>query len=56
MKDFEVTDDLSMRIAPTVITPDSAYAFNPDGNFGIGRTPSPVSGTNAFGFKIGITF
>ena len=56
MKDFEVTDDLSMRIAPTVITPDSAYAFNPDGNFGIGRTASPLSGSNAFGFKIGITF
>lgn len=56
MKDFEVSDDLSLQVTPAVITPDSAYAFNSGGSFGIGKIPSPLSGTNAIGFKIGITF
>lgn len=56
MKDFEVSDDLSMRVTPTVITPDSAYALDPYGNFGIGKPASSLAGPNAVGFKIGFTF
>ena len=44
MYDFEVTDDISIRMAPTVITPDNNFAFKggPSGE--------------AVGMKIGINF
>ncbi len=48
MHDFEVTDDISMKVEPTLISPYNAYAIN---------TPGPVnSGQNAFGMKIGFRF
>lgn len=40
MHDFEVNDDISMSISPTVIPPDNAYALN----------------DNAFGVRLGFTF
>ena len=42
MQDFEVNDDLSMRVSPTVITPNNEYAS--------------LMGHNALGVKIGLTF
>ena len=44
MYDFEVTDDISIRMEPTVITPDNNFAFKggPSGE--------------AVGMKIGINF
>lgn len=48
MHDFEVTDDISMRIEPAVIAPDNAYALNPARNYGYGQ--------NAFGLRLGLKF
>ena len=42
MHDFEVTDDLSLQLSPTIIAPDNAYALNPTGN--------------AYGLSIGLRF
>ena len=44
MQDFEVNDDLSIQIRPTVITPDLQYAA------------APAPGTSAFGLSIGLKF
>ena len=46
MHDFEVTDDISMNLEPTIIAPDNAYALHTTSN----------SGKNAFGLKLGLTF
>lgn len=51
MQDFEVSDDLSMRVSPTVISPGNDYAVN---SYNFQRVPS--SGSNAFGLKVGFTF
>jgi len=61
MQDFEMSDDLSLNISPTIISPDCEYAFAPTGtNFGAPRrtfgAPATTFGQNAFGFKVGITF
>ena len=40
MRDFEVSEDISMNLQPTVITPDTQFAFNPSG----------------FGLRLGISF
>ena len=40
MRDFEVSEDLSVNLQPTVITPDTNFAYNPYG----------------VGFKLGISF
>lgn len=55
MRDFEVSDDLSMKIAPTVIVPDNEYAL---GSSGLGNFNSTFSscGNEALGLKIGFTF
>lgn len=47
MHDFEVSDDISMKIEPTVIAPDNAYALH-SGNQSLGQ--------NAVGLKIGLKF
>ena len=48
MHDFEVTDDISMNIEPTVISPYNSYAIN---------TPMPSNyGYNAIGMRVGFTF
>ena len=47
MHDFEVTDDISMNLEPTIIAPDNAYAMS-------GSTLSP--GHNAVGLRLGIRF
>ena len=48
MNDFEVDDNITMNIEPTVIAPDNAYAM---------RNSTPVfGGPNAVGLKLGITF
>lgn len=46
MHDFEVTDDLTLNIEPTVIPPDNAYAIH-TGN---------VYGQSAVGLRLGFTF
>jgi hypothetical protein len=43
MQDFELSDDLSIRMEPAVIAPDNAYAFGP-------------AVTPAFGMRLGLTF
>ena len=48
MHDFEVNDDISMSISPTVIPPDNAYALHPTSGYGMGD--------NAFGVRLGFTF
>jgi len=48
MHDFEVNDDISMNVAPTVIAPDNAYAL---------RSPGPTRPTdNAVGLRVGFRF
>lgn len=47
MHDFEVTDDISMKIEPTVIAPDNAYAMS-GGGFNTGQS--------AIGLKFGLRF
>ena len=48
MHDFEVTDDLTMNVAPALISPYNEYAFH---------TPA-FNGSNsgAIGMRIGFTF
>ena len=48
MHDFEVDDNISMNIEPTVIAPDNAYAMH-------GSAPY-IGGHNAIGLRVGITF
>ena len=48
MHDFEVNDDISMKIEPAVIPPDNAYAIH--------TTPGASTGQNAFGLRLGFTF
>ena len=47
MHDFEVSDDITMNIEPTVISPYNEYAIN---------TASPMNGMNAIGMKVGFRF
>lgn len=46
MHDFEVSEDLSMRIEPTIILPDNQYAFSGRANVT----------DNAVGLRLGFTF
>ena len=46
MHDFEVTDDISMRIEPAVIAPDNTYAFH----------HTTFGAQNAVGFRMGVRF
>ena len=48
MHDFEVDDNISMNIEPTVITPDNAFAMH--------GTTSLFRGNNAVGLRLGISF
>lgn len=48
MHDFEVGDDISMKVEPAVISPYNEYAIN--------TQPSYMTGQNALGMRIGITF
>ena len=50
MQDFEVNDDLSLKVSPTVITPTNDYALVPS------RSSAGVLGNNALGIRIGLTF
>ena len=43
MQDFDVDDDISMRVTPSIFTPDTGYAFAP------GSSP-------AIGFSLGLRF
>lgn len=47
MHDFEVSDDISMSVEPTVISPYNAYAIN---------LPAYGNGQNAVGMRVGIRF
>ena len=46
MHDFEVTDDITMNIEPSVIAPDNVYAMHTNNQFG----------QNAVGLSLGIRF
>ena len=48
MHDFEVNDDITMNIEPTVIAPDNAYAMHGSAQY--------FGGQNAVGLRLGITF
>lgn len=48
MHDFEVTDDISMRVEPALISPYNEYAMN------TGTVMNPTS--NALGMRVGIRF
>ena len=48
MHDFEVNDDISLKVEPAMIPPDNAYAIH--------TTPGSLSGQSAFGLKLGFTF
>lgn len=50
MQDFEVNDDLSMSVSPTVITPYNEYAIAPV------RPSGGLLGDRAVGLRIGLTF
>lgn len=45
MQDFDVSDEITMRVAPTVLTPGNEYAFT-----------APSFQTNAYGISFGFTF
>ena len=47
MHDFEVTDDISMKVSPAVIAPYKDYAFH---------MPSGSNSSGAVGMRIGFTF
>lgn len=47
MHDFEVDDNITMNIEPTLICPDNAYAMS---------SPTFSTGSNAVGMKIGLRF
>lgn len=50
MGDFEVTEDIAMRMEPTIITPDNEYAS-------AASVPTfNAANFNGVGFKLGITF
>ena len=48
MHDFEVSDEISMRLEPAVLSVDNAYALN-------GSVPA-VSGGNGIGLRLGLRF
>lgn len=47
MHDFEITDDLSLNLAPALIMPESQYAYN---------TPAFAGGRPALGVRFGFNF
>ena len=47
MHDFEVTDDISLNVEPTIIIQDNAYAIQTTGNYGH---------QNTVGLRLGLTF
>ena len=53
MQGFEVNDDLTMDVGPTIITPNNEYAMAPPAWSANG---GGVLGANAVGVKIGLTF
>lgn len=59
MRDFEVNDDLALKIEPTVISPYNEYAIAPPGSGAAFRSPAMGAGaigSNAIGLRIGFTF
>ena len=58
MQDFELSDDISLNISPTVITSEPVYTLNSYGNTfantGLHYSGSPVA--EGFGLRIGFTF
>lgn len=47
MHDFEISDDITMNIEPTVISPYNAYAYH---------SPGYGTGHNALGMRVGLRF
>ncbi len=55
MQNFELGDDLSMSVSPTVISPDMGYAMN-SGSYVGGNSALSTTGGNAFGLSVGLRF
>ncbi len=55
MQNFELGDDLSMSVSPTVISPDMGYAMN-SGSYVGGSSALSTAGGNAFGLSVGLRF
>ena len=55
MQDFEVNDDLTMKVEPSIISPYNEYASSSSLDLP-GFHSAPVCGSNAFGLKVGFTF
>ncbi len=55
MQNFELGDDLSMSVSPTVISPDMGYAMN-SGSYVGGSSALSAAGGNAFGLSVGLRF
>ncbi len=55
MQNFELGDDLSMSVSPTVISPDMGYAMN-SGSYVGGSSAFSGAGGNAFGLSVGFRF
>ena len=53
LQDFEVSDNLSIKISPTIISTYNEYAFNAGGPASFG---APMYGIDAMGLKVGFTF
>lgn len=53
LQDFEVSDNLSMKISPTIISTYNEYVFNAGGPASFG---APMYGIDAMGLKVGFTF
>ena len=58
MHDFELSDDLAMNVSPTVISPDSGYAFAQSPGYSGGNRSLFYSGggSQAFGLRVGFRF
>jgi hypothetical protein len=54
MQDFELSDDLTMSVSPTVIAPDNAYASNS----GLHHSRPAMSsfGAEGVGLRVGFRF
>ena len=54
MQDFELSDDLTMSVSPTVIAPDNAYAINSGSHSS--RPAMSSFGAEGVGLRVGFRF
>ncbi len=56
MTDFELTDDLAMRVSPAVITDEPVYAYNPYQPSSAPSLHYSSAAPTGFGLRVGLTF